>query len=234
MNEVQLSNRLREVVIEVPKGAKIADIGSDHAYLPCYAILNDIASYAIAGEVVEGPYQSACAQVKRCGLTEQIEVRKGNGLAVIAPNEVEAITIAGMGGALIRDILENGKEKLAGIKRLILQPNIAAHNIRQWLIENDWTLIKEKILEEDGKVYEILIAERGNGLTPYSDNKEKELLFGPLLLKEKNDAFMKKWRGELTNLKRVYEQITKGAQTEEAMARKTEIEERMKFIEEVL
>lgn len=234
MNELQLSNRLKEVVIEVPKHSKIADIGSDHAYLPCYAILHELASSAIAGEVVEGPYQSACAQVMKSGLTDRIEVRKGNGLDVLSPNEVDAITIAGMGGALIRDILERGKEKLAGVQRLVLQPNIAAHNIRQWCIENEWELVKEKILEEDGKVYEILVAERGNALAPYTEKKESELVFGPFLLKERNDAFTKKWSGELANLQRVYEQIRKGAETEEAQLRKQEIEKRMAIIQEVL
>ncbi len=144
MNEVKLSKRLEEVVREIPVGSTVADIGSDHAYLPCYTIINNIATKAVAGEVVDGPFRSAQATVAESGLQDKVDVRKGNGLAVIAPGEVDVITVAGMGGALIRDILESGKEKLEGVTRLILQPNIAAHHIREWFIENGWELIHEK------------------------------------------------------------------------------------------
>lgn len=83
MNEEQLSKRLEKVASYITKNERIADIGSDHAYLPCFAVKNQTASFAIAGEVVDGPFQSAQKQVRSSGLTEQIDVRKGNGLAVI-------------------------------------------------------------------------------------------------------------------------------------------------------
>ncbi|MDF4746179.1 class I SAM-dependent methyltransferase, partial [Vibrio parahaemolyticus] len=171
----KLSKRLEEVVREIPVGSTVADIGSDHAYLPCYTIINNIATKAVAGEVVDGPFRSAQATVAESGLQDKVDVRKGNGLAVITPGEVDVITVAGMGGALIRDILESGKEKLEGVTRLILQPNIAAHHIREWFIENGWELIHEKIVKEDGKIYEILVGERGNIEVPYSGNKQTEL-----------------------------------------------------------
>lgn len=101
----------------------------------------------------------------------------------------------GMGGALIRDILESGKEKLEGVTRLILQPNIAAHHIREWFIENGWELIREKIVIEDGKIYEILVGERGDTAVPYSENKQAELFMGPFLIKEKVKLLLKSGKG---------------------------------------
>ncbi|EOP50847.1 MULTISPECIES: tRNA (adenine(22)-N(1))-methyltransferase [Bacillus] len=234
MNEVKLSKRLEEVVREIPVGSTVADIGSDHAYLPCYTIINNIATKAVAGEVVDGPFRSAQATVAESGLQEKVDVRKGNGLAVITPGEVDVITIAGMGGALIRDILENGKEKLNGVTRLILQPNIAAHHIREWFIENGWELIHEKIIKEDGKIYEILVGEKGEPLTPYHENKQAELFIGPFLMKEKSDAFVEKWENELKNFQNILKQIERATESEDTKAKRIEVVEKMKMIEEVL
>lgn len=234
MNEVKLSKRLEEVVLEVPVGATVADIGSDHAYLPCYAILQGIASKAVAGEVVEGPFRSAQATVAQCGLKDKIDVRKGSGLAVISPGEVDAITIAGMGGALIRDILEDGKEKLEGVTRLILQPNIAAHHIREWFIENGWELIKEKIVKEDGKIYEILVGERGDTLRPYNIQKEEALLMGPFLMKGKSEVFAEKWTNEVKNFKNILAQLERATETEETKVKREEILHKIRMVEEVL
>ncbi|WP_028399231.1 tRNA (adenine(22)-N(1))-methyltransferase [Ectobacillus panaciterrae] len=234
MNEVKLSKRLEAVAKEIPPQSIVADIGSDHAYLPCYAVLNGIASSAIAGEVVEGPFQSALSKVRECGLENKISVRKGNGLAVIERGEPDAITIAGMGGALIRDILENGKDKLHGVTRLILQPNIGAHNIREWLIENRWELKKELILKEDGKIYEILVAEMGDSLKPYEEKKEHSIFLGPFLIREKSDVFIEKWSYELKNQKRILMQLEQAADTEETKEKRQEILHKIQLIEEVL
>ncbi|MFP3416209.1 tRNA (adenine(22)-N(1))-methyltransferase TrmK, partial [Bacillus sp. SIMBA_074] len=86
-------------------------------------------------------------------------------------DEATCITIAGMGGTLISSILESGKGKLGKAERLILQPNVGAANVRSWLIDNGWELSGEEILEEDGKIYEILIAEKGEPLRPYHVNR---------------------------------------------------------------
>lgn len=233
MNTEKLSNRLEAVTNYIPSDARVADIGSDHAYLPCYAVKKGIASFAVAGEVVEGPYQSAKKQVKMEGLENQISVRKGNGLEVISPNEVDCITIAGMGGALIASILEEGKSKLASVKRLILQPNLSAISIRSWLIDNGWELIAEQILEEDGKIYEILAAEKGEPLKPYK-NTEKGLLMGPFLMEQKSSVFQNKWLGEKKNWERILVQLEKAAYSSETEKRKQELKRKIKMAEEVL
>ncbi|MBT2690445.1 tRNA (adenine-N(1))-methyltransferase [Bacillus sp. ISL-47] len=233
MNTDKLSQRLEAVTNYIPSGARLADIGSDHAYLPCYAVKKGIVPFAIAGEVVEGPFQSAKRQVEMEELVGQISVRKGNGLEVINHDEVDCITIAGMGGALIAAILEEGKSKLSSVQRLVLQPNLSAISIRTWLIEHGWELIAEEILEEDGKIYEILAAEKGEALKPYK-NAEQGLLMGPFLMEEKSAVFQTKWLGELRNWERILMQLGKAADTEETEKRKKELKQKIKMVEGVL
>ncbi len=234
MNTEKLSYRLETVAKYIPTGYRLADIGSDHAYLPCNVIQKGIASFAIAGEVVEGPYQSAKRQVEESGLTDKISVRKGDGLEVITIGEVDCITIAGMGGSLITSILEQGKEKLSNVERLILQPNISAISIREWLLHNDWELVAEEIIEEEGKIYEILVAEKGNGERPYQQDIEKGLLFGPFLLQQPSPTFEKKWLAEKTNWSKIIDQLNLATSTEENSQKKQELIHKVKLVEEVL
>lgn len=234
MNTDRLSQRLATVVKYIPQGSRLADIGSDHAYLPCHAVKKGIVPFAIAGEVVEGPFQSARKQVELEGLTE-VQVRKGNGLEVLTAGEVDCITIAGMGGALITSILEEGKDKLVGVRRLILQPNLSAISIRTWLLDHGWELVNEEILEEDGKIYEVLVAESGDPLRPYNGaGKQASLLLGPFLRKEKSAVFMKKWSGEIDNWKRILASLRKAASSEENSERINEITRKIEMVEEVL
>ncbi|EKN64659.1 hypothetical protein BABA_22968 [Neobacillus bataviensis LMG 21833] len=238
MNSDRLSSRLATVAKYVPKGAKLVDIGSDHAYLPCYLAKNIGITYAVAGEVADGPYQSAKGNVSGEGLSDIISVRLGDGLDVVEPGEVEYVTIAGMGGALIASILENGKDKLGSVKRLILQPNISAISIRQWLVDNLWKLEAEEILEEDGKIYEVLVAEKGmnafDSMEPYGQSLEEGLLLGPYLVKENHPIFIKKWMNEKKNWQRIYHQLESAVQTPDTMEKKQELLHKMKLVEEVI
>ena len=234
MNTDKLSKRLETVAKYIPKNTNFADIGSDHAYLPCYMVKRNDVCFAIAGEVVEGPFQSAVKQVKQEGLTSKISVRKGNGLEVMEPNEVDCITIAGMGGTLIATILENGKNKLESVQRLVLQPNISASSIREWLLKNGWSLVAEEILEEDGKIYEVLVAEKGNAPSLYQMNKESALLFGPFLMREKKTAFVKKWTLEKKNWQRILKQLEFAPESEENTQKRKEMQGKIKLVDEVI
>lgn len=233
MNHEKLSLRLQRVALHIPKGSILADIGSDHAYLPCYAVLHNLCSKAIAGEVVEGPYQSAVKQVNETGLQARIDVRKGDGLDVLEIDEATSITIAGMGGTLIASILEKGKNKLAKVERLILQPNVGSQNVRIWLMDNGWELKNEEILEEDGKVYEILIAEPGDPLKPYEDQQDIKIQFGPFLLKKRDTVFIKKWIHEKKHLEKIIEQMDASGNNS-LEEKRNEILAQIKVIEGVL
>lgn len=229
---INLSKRLAMIASFLPEGAFFADIGSDHAYLPCYVCLEDRTAKAIAGEVNEGPYQSACETVATYALTDQIEVRLGNGLEVLENASVNQVVVAGMGGSLITNILNEGKNFLIDVERIIVQPNIGEKNVRKWFLENDFTMIQEIIVEENDHLYEILVAEKGNKDQPYSDNLEKELFFGPILLKEKSKVFLKKWRIQKEKSKKVIEQMKQA--TVQNNEKIQQLERELHWIEEVI
>lgn len=230
MNAQKLSNRLEKVASFVPTGAVVADIGSDHAYLPCYLILKGIAKRAIAGEVVKGPYESALQQVRAQQLDNKVTVRMADGLAAIEKaDHVDTITIAGMGGPLIVSILEKKPEALENVTRLILQPNIHAKVIREWALRHGWAITDEVILEEDDKIYEILVLQRGAmKLT------EAQILLGPSLSNRCSDVFVKKWSREIEQWNHVLRAIENAEETEEIQAKRAELTHLIAMVEGVL
>ncbi|WP_064202902.1 tRNA (adenine(22)-N(1))-methyltransferase [Brevibacillus brevis] len=236
MTSVSISKRLQTIARYCPEGARVADIGSDHALLASYLLVKGIASFVIAGELNEGPFQAAKKQIHTLQVKDRASVRKGNGLAVLQPGEADVICIAGMGGQLIVSILEAGKDKLEGVQRLILQPNVGEEAVRLWMIENGWQLIAESILQEDGVIYEILVAERGNPTLPYEgkDRTQQELLrIGPFLWVEKSEVLQEKWLHEHEKWQKIIVQL-KRSDKPEAAERIKEIEAEVKWIDEVI
>ena len=198
-----ISKRLEMVASFVPQGSILLDVGSDHAYLPIELVERGQIETAIAGEVVEGPFQSAIKNVESHGLKEKIQVRLANGLAAFEEeDQVSVITIAGMGGRLIATILEEGLDKLGNVQRLILQPNNREDDLRIWLQENGFQIVAESILEEAGKFYEILVVESGQMKLSASDVR-----FGPFLSKEVSPVFVQKWQKEAAKLEFALGQI---------------------------
>ncbi|MDI3234073.1 tRNA (adenine(22)-N(1))-methyltransferase TrmK [Exiguobacterium antarcticum] len=239
MKEMQtnviLDQRLQKVVSYIPQGAVLADIGSDHAFVPCYCIQQNLVERAIAGEVNLGPMEAAQAQVALVQLEEKIEVRLGSGLTVLRPGEATAITIAGMGGTLIATILEEGKTHLSGEERLILQPNVDAVDVRKWLLANGYALLSEAIVKENEKIYEILVAQKGEE-SLYADNLERrewELFFGPQLTREKAPAFVEKWQTEKQKRQYILEQMRRGNDSEVLQGKIETIERLIQKMDEV-
>ena len=232
MNEIKLSKRLKAVADYVETGARLADIGSDHAYLPTYLVQKSLIDFAVAGEVVKGPFEIAKNHVLEADLTKNIQVRLANGLAAIADTDkIDTIVIAGMGGILISEILEAGQEKLGQVKRLILQPNNHEDTLRQWLSEQNFVIKKEEILLEAGKFYEIIVAEPDSKLLTESSVKlsANDLLFGPFLSKEKSVVFKQKWQKELKTLNKIIERLP-----EEQAEKREEIMSQIAKIKEIV
>lgn len=195
-----LSQRLRVVANYIPKGSKLLDVGSDHAYLPIYLAERGLISSAIAGEVVKGPFESAQKNVSQHLLADKIEVRLANGLGAFDESDhVTAISICGMGGRLIAEILEAGKEKLDSVDVLVLQPNNREDDLRRWLSQNGFVISGETIMTENDKFYEIILAKHGR-----RELSQLETRFGPLLGPEKSPVFKVKWLREFEKLAYAY------------------------------
>ncbi|WP_085596626.1 MULTISPECIES: tRNA (adenine(22)-N(1))-methyltransferase TrmK [unclassified Pseudomonas] len=194
MNEQTLSMRLERVAAQVPAGARLADIGSDHGYLPLALLSRGAIERAVAGEVALTPFHFAQRNARASGFGQRISVRLANGLAAIEPGDgITAISFCGMGGETIRDILEAGKERLDGRERLVMQPNGGEQPLRQWLMDNGYAILFEEVLRENRFDYEIIVAERGASPS-YS---AEQLYFGPLQMQERSPAFLAKWQRKL-------------------------------------
>ena len=221
-------NKRLKLVASYVEDKRLADIGSDHAYLPIYLAKENKINFAIAGEIVEGPDKVSIKNVKEEGLLGVIECRKAAGLeAIELADNIKVITICGMGGKLIADILEKGKDKLINRPNLILQPNLGERFVREKLQDLGYTIITEDIIEEDGHIYEIIVATDGEmSLT------EDEKNFGKFLSKEKNDLFVKKQKQELDKVNYILSQLEKAK--EEKSEKVLELQAKAKKIEEVI
>jgi len=163
---VLLRPRLSAIAAFVPRSSRVADIGTDHAYLPVFLLQTGLVEQVIAVDVHHGPYQAALETVTSAGLSDSISVRFGDGLTVIPPGEADTVVIAGMGGNTIVKILEDSWPITQSLTRLILQPMVAAAALRRWLAVTGWCIVEETLVEEDRILYEIIVAERGTVL-PY-------------------------------------------------------------------
>lgn len=160
---MRLSPRLeaiREMVCRDPVTA-VADIGTDHGYLPIALVSTGQVQRAIASDLNPGPLESARLAVDEAGLRADIDLRLGSGLSTLVPNEVQVAVIAGMGGVLIANLLAVAPEIAKCLSYLILQPMQAQADLRQWLMDNGYTIIEAQIVREGDKYYDILKVKAG-------------------------------------------------------------------------
>jgi tRNA (adenine22-N1)-methyltransferase len=230
LNEQTLSMRLERVAAQVPAGARLADIGSDHGYLPVALLRRGAIAAAVAGEVALTPFHAANRTVRENGLEPQISVRLANGLAAIEPGDgITAVSICGMGGETIRDILDSGKDFLSGEERLILQPNGGEQPLRLWLMDNGYRILCEEVLRENRFDYEIIVAERA-GPVIYT---AEELYFGPLQMQARSPAFLSKWQRKLRQKHKTLSQFA-GAQRAVPEEKLQDIAREVRWINQLL
>ncbi|MEA4934793.1 MAG: class I SAM-dependent methyltransferase [Lawsonibacter sp.] len=165
---LELSPRLRMVADLVPKGARLADVGTDHAYLPAALILEGVIPSAIAADLRQGPLNRAKSTVQECGLTDRVAFRLCDGLCGIHPEEVEAVVIAGMGGETISAILAAARWTRERDIPLVLQPMSSLSDLRFWLAKNGYRILTEPLAREGDTLYAALSVRAGEmePLTP--------------------------------------------------------------------
>ena len=157
---IELTPRLQAVADWVPEGAKLADVGTDHAYLPAWLVQNGRVSSAIASDLREGPLGKAGETCRRFGV-EGIDLRLCNGLAEIAPEEADTIVIAGMGGENIAAILEAAPWTADGEHTLILQPMSRVEVLRAFLADHGYAIQREAVVPERGTLYPLMLVTAG-------------------------------------------------------------------------
>ena len=227
---MEISKRLTWILDKMDKCEVIMDVGTDHGYIPIELIKRNIAEKVIASDINKDPLKKAKLNISLEGLSSKIDLRLGGGLEPLQDNEAQGILIAGMGGNLIRDILENDISKVKNIDYLILQPAQNPEVLREYLYSGNYEVIDEDICLDEGKFYELFKVK-------YKENNSTKLedIFyeiSPLLLKKKSEVFKQYLEEKSAKYKKVSSFIKD--ETEHALARKEELNIKVKTIEDLL
>lgn len=180
---IKLSQRLQAIADMVPKGARVADIGTDHGFLPCWLAQQKQVEQVIACDVNAQPLALAQKNIGDYNVADIVITRLGDGLKVIKPGEVDVVTIAGMGSSLMLEILEASPLVVDGLRRIILQPNVGAEAVRVWAEKSRWQIVREDLVQENDRFSVIIALEPGRSLQPMS---AVELYLGPQLLADQH------------------------------------------------
>ncbi|MCL1990331.1 MAG: class I SAM-dependent methyltransferase [Defluviitaleaceae bacterium] len=209
----KLSKRLSACLDALSSHSRIADIGTDHAYLPCYGIVAGIIKSAIAIDVIDGPLEQAKSTIDHYELAGRVELRKGSGLEPLKIGEVEGVVMAGMGGRLISQLLLKSLPIAQSMKTLVFQPQGGEAILRRMLVENNFVIIHEQLLEEDGLIYTVITAKPDEMMTYTA----LDITFGPILRQHVQDPlFIKKWEQEMAAIDRVVREIPAGNERKQA------------------
>ncbi|MDO5338869.1 MAG: class I SAM-dependent methyltransferase [Eubacteriales bacterium] len=208
---VRISDRLRTVAHMCDKGAVVADIGTDHGYLPIYLVQEGIAPSAIAMDLRKGPLDKAKKHISDNCLEDKIQTRLSDGLEKLSENEADIITICGMGGRLIADIVTKGMNVITQNTTLIVSPQSEVGDFRHFLVSQGFTVVDEQMLKEDGKYY-FIIKCRKSDESVRPEYSETQYEYGWKLL-EKRDRVLYEY---IVKEKAVNEGISNGLKKDES------------------
>ena len=233
---MELSKRLTAVAGLVTEGASVADIGTDHGYIPIHLIEQNLSPKVIAMDINKGPLERARIHIAGYGMSDRIETRLSDGLAAVKPKEVEEMIVAGMGGGLVIHILNEDPAKTRSLKELILQPQSELAKVRRYLEEHRFRIVAEDMVEEDGKYYPMMkvIPTEQKGL--YAEGvpaAEEELEYGKYLLEKGLPVMGEYLKKELSVNQGVYEKL-RVQESERTKERSAEILHMIKRAEDLL
>ena len=183
---MELSKRLNWILEKVDKCETIIDDGTDHGYIPIKLIKDNIASRVIASDINKEPLEKARINASLDGVIEKVDLRLGGGLKTLKSKEVQGIIIAGMGGNLIRDILEADLDKVKDVDYLVLQPAQNPEVLREYLYTHEYEIIDEDICLDEGKYYELFkVKYKKNNITKLEDVFYE---ISPVMLKKRTET----------------------------------------------
>lgn len=230
---MNISKRLNQLAEMVTEGNRLADVGTDHGYVPICLCEREKIPSAIAMDINEGPLARAQAHIREAGLQDRIETRLSDGLAALRPCEADTVLIAGMGGPLTVRILTEGRETLRTVKELVLSPQSEVEGVRRWLKGNFWKIVQEDMVREEGKYYPMFRAvpvEKAQGAD--LDCSEAEARFGDLRLQKSPSVLAEYLEKRLTVYQKIYEKLpVEGG--EKLERRKAEIERELRLLKSV-
>lgn len=226
---MQISKRLKTVASLVTEGYRVADIGTDHAYVPIFLVTEGLTEWALAMDIGRGPLERASEHIKERGLQDKIETRLSDGLSAYRQGEADSIVIAGMGGALMVRILTDGADKCTGLKELILSPQSEIFLVRRFLVQHGWSIEREIMLEEDGKYYTVMRAVPGES----SPMKAAEEIYGRYLLEHRHPVLYEYLLKEKETILRILASL-QPERGEHIMIRKKELTDKLALTEEAL
>ncbi len=181
---MELSKRLAAVAALVPEGGCVADVGTDHGYMPIFLVEQGIVKKAVAMDINRGPLERARMHIAESGLFDRIETKLSDGLKKLKAGEADTVIAAGMGGGLIIRILDEGREIVDSVKVCILQPQSEISKVRKYLQEHGLMIEKEDMVEEDGKYYPMMRVLHGE----VECYEEYEYIYGKELLRMRHSV----------------------------------------------
>lgn len=208
--EKNMTPRLLAISACVTPGSRIADIGTDHAYIPIYLLQKDVILCALAMDVNIGPLRRAQENIRRFRMETQIATRLSDGLLKLSPGEADEVIIAGMGGILICEILQARKDLWADNLRFILQPMTASEELRKFLEMNGFCIEKEALAKEDEKIYQILCVKRGR----MQMKREADYYINPYLIENKVPFTMELLNRRIIEFEKMLPGLSKSTRSE--------------------
>ena len=227
---MELSKRLNFIINNIENSTVLADIGTDHGYIPLYATKNGLCSKAIAVDINKDPLDKARLNAILEGAGDELEFRLGDGLKPLEKDEAEVVIIAGMGGNLIRDILEESIDKVISLNYLTLVPAQNPEVLREYLYNNDYEIICEDLCEEEGIYYELFKVRKKDGESMALDSIYYEV--SPKLLMQKHPLMKEYLNSKIENYKKILSFITES--TVSAKERRASVEEKINIISNMM